>query len=84
MSNSTVDQEKKVSLVEKLVEAFTSHYEPAIDVSDSDEMKSTKEIILEMSSIDEISSEAVNNLMEEHGFNLHYNGSCFVWLLKEK
>ena len=85
MSTSIENQEEKpLSLVEKLVEAFTLHYEPAIDVSDTDEMKSTRDILSEMNSIDEISPYEVNKLMEDHGFNIHYNGSCFVWLLKEK
>ncbi|MEI7424322.1 MAG: hypothetical protein WCK18_19625 [Prolixibacteraceae bacterium] len=85
MSNSTeIQEEKKPSLVEKLVEAFTLHYEPAIDVSDSDEMKSTRDILAEMNSIDEIFPYEVNKLMEDYGFKIHYNGNNFVWLLKEK
>ena len=85
MSNSIENQEEKsLSLVEKLIEAFTLHYEPSIDFSDTDEMKSTKDIISEMSSIEEISTDEINKVMEDHGFNIHYNGSSFVWLLKEK
>lgn len=85
MSNTIENQEEiKLKIIERLIEAFTSRYEAAIDISDSDEMKSTQELIEEMSDIEEIFPYEVNRLMEEYGFKIHYNGKNYVWLLKEK
>ena len=70
---------------EKIFEALMAFYTPADNPSEADEMKSTQELIEEMEQVQSaISLDEINLLMETNGFNLHYNGSGYVWLLKLK
>lgn len=83
MSDNKDDQEGKGSQIsQKLVEALASFYQPAINLVDSDETKSTQDIISEMSDMEEVFPYKVNRLMEESGFKIHYDGTNYVWLLK--
>ena len=84
MEESKVDVlEKKYAISEKLIDALTQHYQPALDYFNSDETKSTQELINEMADMEEIFPYEVNRLMEERGFKIHYDGSGYVWLLKK-
>lgn len=85
MSTESEDSPKLQSAIsEKLIEALVAFYQPAESLADSDDTKSTQELIGEMSGIEEIFPYEVNRLMEVGGFKLHYNGSEYVWLLKLK
>jgi hypothetical protein len=83
MEDQNDDVRKPSPLSEELVIAFTQHFYPADDLADSDETKSTLEMIDEMESIGEILPWEVNFLMKEFNFKLHYTGSGYVWLLKK-
>ena len=85
MNAESEDSPKVKSVIsEKLVKALNAFYQPAESLADSDDTKSTRELIAEMSGIEEIFPYEVDTLMEKNGFKLHYNGSEYVWLLKLK
>lgn len=85
MTDEAKDSEiPKTGISMQLMGALTQFYKPAESFADSDDTKSTQELITEMSSIEEIFPYEVNRLMEENCFKLHYNGSEYVWLLKLK
>jgi hypothetical protein len=83
MSDNKVEQEVKgPNISKKLVNALTTYYQPANSLADSDDTKSTQDLISEMSDMEEILPYEVNRLMEESGFIIHYDGNNYVWLLK--
>ncbi|MEI7844715.1 MAG: hypothetical protein WCK35_02825 [Chloroflexota bacterium] len=85
MSNLNVDPETTKSAISvKLVEALITFYEPANTFQESDDSKTTAELLNEMGDMEEIYPYEVNRLMEERGFKIHYDGSGYVWLLKKK
>lgn len=85
MSNINVDPEAtKPTISVKLVDALMSYYEPANTLKESDDSKTTAELLNEMGDMEEIFPYEVNHLMEERGFKIHYDGSGYVWLLKKK
>ena len=70
------------SISKQIFDSLMAFYSPARLVTESDEQKSTYELIEEMGEIEDITPAAVNKLMEENGFHLHYTGMSYVWLLK--
>lgn len=76
--------ESKPTVEESLVALIFDHYEPVATMPESTDQKTTTELIEEMEPISEVSKSLVKLAMEEFGFKLHYTGSEFVWLLKER
>ena len=77
-----VDQE--ISMEESLVALIFDRYAPADDFPGSTEQKSTLDLIDEMESSSDVSKNKVVMALKEFGFKLHYTGSEYVWLLKER
>lgn len=71
-------------IAEKLVASLTAYYYPADDFHEADETKSTRDLIEEMESVEEITASEVNFLMESYGFKLYYTGSGYEWMLKKR
>ena len=71
------------SIAQKLIASLLKYYAPAETLQESDETKTTSELIEEMEPIQEgISAGDVNTLMETNGFKLIYTGQGYAWLLK--
>jgi len=83
--NENNNTPEKSSMAQKLIESLLQYYTPAASLPESDETKTTNELIEEMEPIqDGIDARDVNTLMETNGFVLQYTGSGYVWLLKIK
>jgi hypothetical protein len=81
--NENNNIQKQTSMAQKLIESLLQYYAPAASLPESDETKTTNELIEEMEPIQgDIYSGDVNTLMETNGFVLQYTGSGYVWLLK--
>lgn len=72
------------SVEESLVALIFDHYAPVETMPESTDQKTTTDLIEEMEPISEVSKSLVKLAMEEFGFKLHYTGSEFVWLLKQR
>lgn len=68
----------------QLVALLAEMYSPADTMAESTEQKTTSELIDEMESSSDVSKNKVKKAMDAAGFKLHYNGSEYVWLLKER
>lgn len=76
--------EEKESVEESLVNLIFERYAPAESFPESTDQKSTLDLIDEMESTCEVYKSKVKMAMEAKGFKLHYTGSEFIWLLKER
>lgn len=76
--------EEKESVEESLVALIFDRYAPAETYPESTDQKSTLDLIDEMESTSEVYKSKVKMAMEAKGFKLHYTGSEFIWLLKER
>jgi len=76
--------EDEISIEESLVALIFDRYAPAETYPESTDQKSTLDIIDEMESSSDVSKNKVKMAMEQFGFKLHYTGSEFVWLLKDR
>ncbi|MGQ7868691.1 hypothetical protein [Sunxiuqinia sp. sy24] len=72
------------SFEEQLVGIVLKQYDPAGTVAEATEQKSSTELIDEMESVIEPEKNKLYVAMTDAGFQLHYTGESFVWLLKEK
>jgi hypothetical protein len=82
VDEKTVDQQ--ISIEESLVALIFDRYAPAENYPESTDQKSTLDLVDEMESSSDISKNKIKMAMEAFGFKLHYTGSEFVWLLKER
>ena len=80
--NDDTPQAPVPTISKQIFDSLMDFYSPAGSIAESDEQKSTYELIEEMGEIEDITAAAVNKLMEENGFHLHYTGMSYVWLLK--
>jgi len=76
--------EEKESVEESLVDLIFDRYAPAESYPESTDQKTTLDLIDEMESTCEVYKSKVKMAMEAKGFKLHYTGSEFIWLLKER
>lgn len=76
--------EKTVDVEESLVALIFDRYAPAESFPESTDQKSTLDLIDEMESTCVVYKSKVKMAMEAKGFKLHYTGSEFIWLLKER
>lgn len=76
--------EPEFSFEEQLVAIILNRYKPAEEVADATEQKSSTDLIDEMESVIEPEKNKLYLAMKDAGFQLHYNGEAFVWLLKER
>jgi len=74
----------EITTEESLVALIFDRYAPADNFPESSDQKSTLDLIDEMESSCEVSKYNIKKAMEEFGFKLHYTGSEFVWLMKER
>jgi hypothetical protein len=74
----------EITTEESLVALIFDRYAPADNFPESTDQKSTLDLIDEMESSCEVSKYNIKKAMEQFGFKLHYTGSEFVWLLKER
>lgn len=75
---------KGISVEESLVAMIHDRYEPVESLPESTDQKTTLELVDEMEGTADVNKNAVKRAMEEFGFKLHYTGSEYVWLLKER
>lgn len=81
------DEQKKpkgISVEESLVAMIFDRYEPVDNLPESTDQKTTLELVDEMEATADVSRNAVKKAMEEFGFKLHYTGSEYVWMLRER
>lgn len=79
------DTTNEFPIAQKLIASLLEYYSPAESLQESDETKTTSELIEEMEPMqDGISAADVNTLMETNGFKLHYTGCGYAWSLKIK
>ncbi len=76
--------EPEFSFEKQLVAIILNRYEPAEEVADATEQKSSTDLIDEMEAVIEPEKNKLYLAMKDAGFTLHYNGESFVWLLREK
>ena len=68
--------------VNDLISVLMQTYLPAESVENSDEMKTTLELLDEFESMVDVSKDTVFAAMQSAGFKTWYTGYGFVWLLK--
>jgi len=85
--DENMDEEKmpkEISVEESLVAMIYDRYEPVNSLPESTDQKTTIELVDEMESTADVSRNAVKKAMEGMGFKLHYTGSEYVWILRER
>ena len=82
--NEETPQAPAPTISKQIFDSLMAFYSPAETPAEADEQKSTYELIEEMGEIEEITPAAVNKLMMNDGFRLHYTGMGYVWLLNIK
>lgn len=83
--NKTEPAEQSSKMVfTHIIETFTRFYTPAASLADADDIKTTLDLIDEMESIATIYPIEVSTALTQAGFKLHYTGTQYVWLLKNR
>ncbi len=77
-----INQEENQENTRKLIDLICARYQPAINAEDADEMLTTIDLIEQISDFADTTKDIVFNAMKAAGFNIHYTGAGFVWLLK--
>jgi hypothetical protein len=63
---------------------LNDYYEPAYSLHESQDMKSTQELLEEMECMQEVYPWEINKLMADGGYKMQYTGSGYAWLLKKR
>lgn len=82
-----VDEQKMPkgpSIEDELVTLIYERYSPAENLPESDEQKTTLDLINEMESSADVTKNLVVEAMKDYGFKMCYTGDEYVWLLKER
>ena len=76
---------EETELAKELLSSLMEFYCPAFDFTDSDETKTTKELVEEMGLVEpSLVMKDVYDILKNNGFRIKYNGMAYVWLLKNK